>query len=530
MNYLLHSLWRHAEALPDKDIYVHLDRNAVPFRRLTFKSMYRLVCVISQHLSGLISANDRVLLLYENAFDFIPVFLACMQRGCIPAAIQIPNGTSKINRLRDLLQNGKVAAIILPETLHEKGWFKQLMNDAADIKDKLLPIPAVWGGKELPEYSRPEPIIGDRIMYGQLSSGTTGRSKWINITSDNVKANIDAIGISIRQRPEWRHLCWLPHYHDLGLVAGLFLSICHGNTTWLVDPLDFVGRPQVWPEAMSRYGIHFSHAPNFALDLCVRRIGQHQLSEDIDLSCVTSIMVCAEPIRQSSLEKFHDHFRPYGLGPTPFVTCFGMAECTLAATIQTQRTEYKVMYHPVLEKGFVSCGIPVDGMQIMIQPVEGQPDGIGEVILAGPSVSPDHAAQGLHTGDLGFMHEGELYISGRIKEIIILNGIKHRLHEIEDIVETLPFVHDRGVLAAASQEDDKETLVLFVELKRDALRKDLRAEQRSRIIRTLNKEFGITPGEIRFFPPACLPKTSSGKKSRMPFSFLSSETSVKELI
>jgi len=530
MNYLIHRLWRHVYAWPDKDIFVHLDRHALPFRKLSFKELYRLVCVISKHLSGVTQANDRVLLLYDNAFDFIPVFLACLQRGCIPAAIQIPNSQSKIKRIRHLLEHEKVSAIILPDTLQEKGWFRQLMSGAVDLNDKLLAIPSVWGSIAFMEYPEPEPIIGERIIYGQLSSGTTGHSKWINITSDNVRANTDAIGMSIRQRPESRHLCWLPHYHDLGLVAGLFQSICQGNTTWLIDPLDFVGRPQVWPEAMSRYAIHFSHAPNFALDLCVRRIQAGQVAPDTDLSSVTSIMVCAEPIRQSSLERFHDHFRPFGLGPTPFVTCFGMAECTLAATMQPQCTSYRIVHHPKLDRSFVSCGIPIDGIEVKIQSVEGQPEGVGEVILAGPSVSPDHVANGLHTGDLGFIHEGELYISGRIKEIIILNGIKHRLHEIEDIVETLPFVHDRGTIAAASQEDDIENLVLFVELRRDALRIDLRAEQMSRITRALNKEFGITPGEIRFFPPASLPKTSSGKKSRMPFSFLKSETSVKELI
>lgn len=530
MNYLLHSLWRHSQTFPYKDIYVHIDRNALPVRRLGFRSMYKLVCVISRHLTGVTHVNDRVLLLYENAFDFIPVFLACLQRGCIPASIQIPNGTSKINRIRELISHEKITSIILPESLHEKGWFRQLMNQASDIQEKLLPIPDHWGNMVLDTYPSPEPIIGERVIYGQLSSGTTGRSKWINITSDNIKANTDAIGLSIHQNPSWNHLCWLPHYHDLGLVAGLFLSICHGNTTWLIDPLDFVGRPQVWLEAMHRYRINFTHAPNFALDLCVRRIGAGQLTEDLDLSSVTSIMVCAEPIRQHSLERFHHLLSPYGLGPKPFVTCFGMAECTLAATMQQQKTAYKVIHHPLLDKSFVSCGIPVEGIQINIKQMDGQPDDIGEVVIHGPSVSPDHADRGLHTGDLGFLHEGELYICGRIKEVIILNGVKHHLHEIEDMVETLPFVHDRGALAIAREDGGRETLELFIELRRDALQKNLRNEQKSRIIRILNREFGITPESIHFFPPACLPKTSSGKKSRQSISVIASETSIKALI
>lgn len=530
MNYLLHSLWQHAHTFPDKDIYIQLDRNAQPFRRITFKILYRLVCGISHHLSGLIRKNERVLLLYENAFDFIPVFLACMHRGSIPAAIQIPNSTSKINRIRNLLEKENVGAIILPDSLNNKGWFCQLMTEAEDIKNRLLPIPSTWSGIELAEYPEPETMEGEQIIYGQLSSGTTGKSKWINITSNNIKANTHAIGLSIKQRPEWNHLSWLPHYHDLGLVAGLFLSISHGNTTWLIDPLDFVGRPQVWPEAMSKYGIHFTHAPNFALDLCVRRIGQGQLSADVDLSKVISIMVCAEPIRAQSLQKFYELLMPYGLRPTAFVTCFGMAECTLAATMQTQKTEYKVLYHPALEKNFVSCGIPVEGMNISIQPLIDQPEGVGEVILYGPSVSPDHAEAGLHTGDLGFIHEGELYICGRLKEVIILNGVKHLLYDIEKTIESLPFVHERGALAVVDTSADGESLTLFVELKREFLHKHLRQEQLSAITRQLNGELGISRGDIRFFPPASLPKTSSGKKSRIDFSTIDSETSPKRLI
>jgi acyl-CoA synthetase (AMP-forming)/AMP-acid ligase II len=529
MNYLLHSLYQHARTTPDKDIYIQLDRNANTFRRISFKALFRQVCGMSSNLSALIDEHDRVLLLYENAFDFIPVFLACMQRGCVPAAIQIPNNTSKINRIRNLLETEQVKAVILPDTLNDKGWFRQLMSEADDINSMLLPIPSIWGGEELSHYPEPDPIVGHRIIYGQLSSGTTGKSKWINITSDNVKANTDAIGLSIRQRPEWNHLCWLPHYHDLGLVAGLFLSICHGNTTWLIDPLDFVSRPQVWPEAMSRYCIHFTHAPNFALDLCVRRIGHGQLSADVNLSTITSIMVCAEPIRASSLEKFYTLLQPYGLGPTPFVTCFGMAECTLAATMQTQGTAYKVIYHPALEKNFVSCGIPIDGISVCIQPVKGQPEGVGEIVLKGPSISPDHTETGLHTGDLGFMNDGELYICGRLKEVIILNGVKHLLYEIEKTLESLPFVHERGALAVVNTSGEGESLTIFVELKREFLHKNLRNEQLSSITRQLNGEYGISRGEIRFFPPASLPKTSSGKKSRSDYSFIDSETSPKRL-
>lgn len=518
MNYLIHSLWHHVQTLPDKEIYVQLDRNANSTKSYTFSRLYGMVSNIGKKLSTLTNANDKVLLLYENAFEFIPVFLACLHRGCIPAAIQIPNGPSKINRIRELIKEEHIASIIIPDTLHKKGWFRQLMSETEDLRSMLLPIPSEWGNTVRQECIEPTPIVEERIIYGQLSSGTTGKSKWINITSNNIKANINAIGLSIQQRPEWNHLSWLPHYHDLGLVAGLFSAICFGNTTWLIDPLDFVSRPQVWIEALSKYDIHFTHAPNFALDLCVRRIDPSQLEKGITLANLKSIMVCAEPIRANSLDQFQHKFSSIGLSQKSFVTCFGMAECTLAATMQQQSTEYKKTHHPGLDRSFVSCGIPVHGMEVLIDQLADMPEGVGEVILKGDSISIDHAQSGVKTGDIGFLKDGELYISGRLKEVVILNGIKHLLYEIEQSIETLSFVQERGALAVINNNHDKETLVLFIELKKTGLDACLRHEQMSAITRVLNGEHGIPRGDIRFLPPASLPKTSSGKKSRMKFS------------
>jgi acyl-CoA synthetase (AMP-forming)/AMP-acid ligase II len=474
-----------------------------------------------------VQPDARVLVLFENAFDFIPAFLACMHCGAIPASMQIPNGPGKLAKLRDIVAVEAVEQIIVPESLLAKGWFRQLFSEDEGIRLRLLPLPAEAGDAVVAEGSEARAFDGARIIYGQLSSGTTGRSKWINITSDNVKANTDAIGVAIRQQPDWRHLSWLPHYHDLGLVAGLFFTLFHGNTTWLIDPLDFVGRPQVWLEAMSRYRIHFSHSPCFGLDLCTRRIDAGQLPGDTDLSELVSIMVCAEPIRQLSLERFIHRFGHLGIRETSFVTCFGMAECTLAATMQAQRTPFRVVHHPELDRSFVSCGTPVQDMTVSIRPVDDLPQGVGEVILHGTSVSPDHAGTGIHSGDIGFLHEGELYITGRLKEVIILNGVKHLLHELEATVETLPFVHDRGSLACTRSGPEGESLVLMVELKRECLRADGNREYSSKITRCLNLEHGISPGAVLFFPPASLPKTSSGKKRRIPLDILEKETQGK---
>lgn len=524
MNELLIGLWRNASVRPEQDAYVHLDRHAQVVRRIRFRELRQQVLRVSRHLSTHSSAGERVLVLYENAFDFIPVFLGCTYAGCIPASLQIPNSPAKLARLREIVAVEQVKRILVPEALMAKGWFRQLVSTDETIRQCLLSLGDDEGGADTTDVSNPPGCEGSAIIYGQLTSGTTGRSKWINITSANVKANTDAIGASIHQCPDWRHLSWLPHYHDLGLVAGLFLTLFHGNTTWLIDPLDFVGRPQVWLEALSRFRIHFSHAPCFGLDLCTRRIDAGQLPGDTDLSGLVSIMVCAEPIRQVSLERFISRFGHLGIRNTSFVTCFGMAECTLAATMQAQRTPYRLFHHPALDRTFVSCGTPVQDMTVSIRPLEDQPAGVGEVILHGASVSPDHAATGLHSGDIGFLQDGELYITGRLKEVIILNGVKHLLHDLEDTVETLPFVHVRGTLACTRTGPDGESLVLMVELKRECLQAEATREFRTKITRRLNQEYGITPGQVLFFPPTSLPKTSSGKKRRIPLEHWEKET------
>jgi len=243
MNELLHGLWRNANARPDQHACVQLDRNARVIRAIRFQELRDRVIQTSRHLSTRTLAGERVLVLYENAFDFIPVFLGCMHSGCIPASMQIPNGPGKLTKLREIITVEQVKQILVPESLMAKGWFRQLVSTDDTIRQCLLPLSTDEHEADSTDLPVPTPCEGSRIIYGQLSSGTTGRSKWINISSANIKANTDAIGVSIRQSPDWRHLSWLPHYHDLGLVAGLFLTLFHGNTTWLIDPLDFVGRP-----------------------------------------------------------------------------------------------------------------------------------------------------------------------------------------------------------------------------------------------------------------------------------------------
>jgi acyl-CoA synthetase (AMP-forming)/AMP-acid ligase II len=499
--------------LPDKPLYVRIAKDGSMSESISFEQMSRLLGSVSLFLEGRIDRGDKVALLYPSSYEFIPAFLGCLHHGVLPMAYQVPNSDFKFSRMRALFRRSGIRHILLSRLLMEKSWFRKLLDTQADasefnwIVDEAQATPFLYpsfldgGDREAPTYY-------------QLSSGSTGEPKAIPISASNVFHNTRSIGLSIQQHKDVKHLCWLPHYHDLGLVAGLFLPVVFGNTGYLIEPYDFVSRPALWFEAISRYRVDFTHLPNFALDICVRRVDPAGLPPGTDLSSLQSVMVCAEPIREQSLIAFHDRFSSIGFRSDGFVTCYGMSECTLAATMMDPYSQVRSASPSEGAQRYVSCGKPIEGVSVVIQPDEGDPGPVGEVVLAGSSVSSMFADGHLRTGDLGFMDGGELFITGRRKELIILNGVKYLLHELEHLAESLPFVHERGALACIDRSSGREELVMMIELKRMHLASPDLALFTKRLNAAFNRELGMSVRKTHYFAPATLPKTSSGKKFR----------------
>jgi acyl-CoA synthetase (AMP-forming)/AMP-acid ligase II len=511
--HLLGILEHHADVHPEKKVFIRLGKDASEIASLTFRGLDELSCSLAHSFQTAISEGDKVIMLYESAFDFIPAFLAMIRMGAIPIAIQTPNSSFRMDRLKRQMQFASVRKILVTNTIRQKSWFRKLM----DQDDWFTQVTWIIDDRAIPivRQSYPRiPVSVDGPMYMQLSSGSTGESKQIPISSENVVYNTTAMNDVIGLVQDDRVLSWLPHFHDLGLVGSLLFSIVNGTSTYLLEPMDFISRPQVFIEALSRHAIHFCNVPNFSLDLCVKRIDPTKLIGKLDLSNLKTLLVGAEPVREDSLTAFIKRFSVIGFDPRAILIAYGLAEYTLAVTMQASRTLFRSFKHPTTGKIFLSCGKPIRGTTISIASSAEDAEIEGEVVVCGPGISSIFEDGKLYTGDFGLIRNGELYIVGRKKEIIIINGVNYMLHEIEHLVETLPFVQERGSLAVSMPGQDTEKLQLFVELNRAAFEQADFAILARQINRKLITELGIGAEKTCIVGPATLPKTSSGKKQR----------------
>jgi acyl-CoA synthetase (AMP-forming)/AMP-acid ligase II len=511
--HLLGILEHHADLHSEKKVFIRLGKDASEIASLTFRGLHELSSSLAHSFQTAISEGDKVIMLYESAFDFIPAFLAMIRMGAIPIAIQTPNSSFRMDRLKRQMQYASVRKILITNTILQKSWFRKLM----DQDDWFAQVTWIIDDRAIPivRQSYPRiPVSVDGPMYMQLSSGSTGESKQIPISSENVVYNTTAMNDVIGLVQDDRVLSWLPHFHDLGLVGSLLFSIVNGTSTYLLEPMDFISRPQVFIEALSRHAIHFCNVPNFSLDLCVKRIDPTKLIGKMDLSKLKTLLVGAEPVREDSLTVFIKRFSVIGFDPRAILIAYGLAEYTLAVTMQASRTLFRSFKHPTTGKIFLSCGKPIRGTTISIASSAEDAEIEGEVVVCGPGISSIFEDGKLYTGDVGLIRNGELYIVGRKKEIIIINGVNYMLHEIEHLVETLPFVQERGSLALSMPGQDTEKLQLFVELNRAAFEQADFANLARQINRKLITELGIGAEKTCIVGPATLPKTSSGKKQR----------------
>jgi acyl-CoA synthetase (AMP-forming)/AMP-acid ligase II len=498
---------------PDKPLYVRIAKDGSVSDSVSFDRMSILVGSVSDFLGGRIEKGTKVALVYPSSYDFIPAFLGCLHRGILPIAFQVPNSRYKLERMYRLLEKNGVRHILVSKAVIEKSWFRNIQAAVEGITECEWIVDESDGSGA--GYTPFVPgLDGDAPMYFQLSSGSTGDQKFIPISASNTFNNCISVGKRINRLPDDVYLSWLPYYHDLGLVGGLFFPLIFGNTCHLMDPLDFVSHPAVWFESVGRYGVSFTFMPNFALDLCTKRVDPEGLPEGVCLSSLRGIFVGAEPIREVTLKDFATGFASLGFKYDRFLVGYGMAESTLIISVKGLDAPVRSCRPLPGGPSYVTCGPPIEGFEVQIRK-EGSDEGpIGEVVVSGPSVSAIFKDGVLPTGDLGFMDGGELFVTGRKKELIIVNGVKYMLHELEYLAEGLPFVHPQGALACIEDSGLGEELVLLLEVRRQLLPGADLAEYARVVNKTFNRELGIAVRQTFFYPPASLPKTSSGKKYR----------------
>jgi acyl-CoA synthetase (AMP-forming)/AMP-acid ligase II len=542
-----------ADATPDEVACCFLLDGEEEGPRLTYAGLDRAARAVAAVLREQAEAGDRALLLYEAGLDFIPAFFGCLYAGLIAAPTFPP-------RPDRLVQSWQGLAAVIADCR------PRVVLSTADLAAAL-----VGGFANLAPQEAPRWIATDRIdpcrardwreprtdpeatALLQYTSGTTAGPKGVMVTHRNLMHNERMIQTALEHSGTGLGVSWLPLYHDLGLIGGVLQGVYHGANTVLMSPLSFLQRPFRWLQAIARYRADTSGGPNFAYDLCVQRVTPEQKAT-LDLSHWSVAGIGSEPISAATIERFTEAFAPCGFRPEAFYPCYGLAEATLLVTggAKAARPVVRTFRADALAEGLavdttpgaagartlVGCGRPWLDQEVVIADPQSrtrcQEGVVGEIWVAGPSVAagywdrPDETertfrarlADGgdrcfLRTGDLGCLRDGELFLTGRLKDMIIVRGRNHYPQEIEATVQALHPALRQGCGAAFETGPDGEPrLVVVQEVDRRRGRGANLAALAGAIRQAVAEQHALQVHDIQFLEPGSLPKTSSGKVQR----------------
>jgi acyl-CoA synthetase (AMP-forming)/AMP-acid ligase II len=538
-----------AQQTPDKTAFVFVEASGAEGARLSFADIDARARAVGARLQGMTaSAGERVLLLFPPGLDFVTAFLGCLYAGAIPVPaypVQTPKDLPKLQAISGSAQPTVVlgSGFLVAMTRQVASDFEALQNvQWLSYEDIELANGQTW--------KKPQ-IDSDTIAFLQYTSGSTGRPRGVMVTHGNVLHNERMVHDAFGHDPETTVFAgWLPLYHDMGLIGNVLQPFYLGVQCVLMSPLDFLKRPALWLETISKYRATTSGGPNFGFDLCARRIPPEE-RDKLDLSSWSVAFNGAEPIQPDVLERFVTHFAPSGFRREAFYPCYGLAEGTLfvAGDAPTATPTYLSVDRAELEAGtvkksdapnaraLVGCGrVWLDQKLAIVDPEsmeECPPGRVGEIWVSGGSVAkgywqcaeenvgkfqarlPGQSDGYLRTGDLGFVHEGQLYVTGRLKDLIIVRGSKHYAEDIERTVERSCSALRAGCGAAfAIDVDGTERAVVVFEVARPAIAGLDRATALNNIREAVTANHRLQLHDVVLLQPGTTPKTSSGKIQR----------------
>jgi fatty-acyl-CoA synthase len=493
------------------------------------------------HLRSLgLSKGDRVALVLPDGQDFIPAFFGALWAGIIPVPLYPPISLGKLDAFMDALVN--ILNVAEPKVLVTSERIgKVLWSAVGRVPSLQKVVPAEELAAASPIAPPPYPDDSD-VAFLQFTSGSTAAPKGVIVTHGNLKANTHAIGrVGLRIDPAKDvAVSWLPLYHDMGLIGCVLVPVATGLSTVFIPTISFIKNATVWLDTISKHRGTLTFAPNFAYALTVKRARPEQIAR-WDLSRVRAFGCGAEPINAEVMRSFVRAFAPAGLKPSALLPSYGMAEATLAMAFTGLSEELKTdridpdRYHTDKKAAaaangnaveIVCCGRSFPEHELSIQDEHGRilPDrAVGEICFRGPSVTVGYwnnpqasRAAGLHerggwlrTGDLGYMVDGEIYISGRLKDMLIVNGRNYYPQTIEWAVEQIVGVRRGSAVAFSRPGKASEEVVVAVETReRDP------DKLRSAIIAKVSEDVQLAVADVALLPPGSIPKTSSGKLQR----------------
>jgi acyl carrier protein len=545
---VLQRLNRWAETRPNHTALIYLVNGETAQEPVTFASLQRSARAVADALLQADATGKRALLLYQPGLEFVTGFLGCLYAGVIAIPVYAPKTNRNQLRLTGIIHDS--GATFALSTRHELQRWTDNNLDAENLASLCWiatdGLTADGGHKELPA------IGPDNIALLQYSSGSTGAPKGVMVSHGNLVHNLEYSRRVYKYEEGCVSLSWLPIFHDMGLVLGLLQPLYAGITCVLMPPAAFTQKPLRWLQAITAYKATHSSAPNFAFDLCCRRITPEE-REALDLSSWQMIVNGAEPVRKATLDEFSRMFESAGFKPQVFCPAYGLAEATLIVTgepmdrdptaidVSAAQLEQHRAVAPSNDEAtytIVACGPTGTDMDFkIVDPATGRalPDGeVGEIWASSPSVckgywnKPLETAQTfraliagstgpyyLRTGDLGFAIDGVLYVTGRMKDLIIVRGRNLYPQDIEFTTEKCAASLRSGFGAAFSiTVQGVEQLVIAYELERVAIRTTDRERIIDDVCRGILDEFEVRVHDVVLLQTGSIPKTTSGKIQR----------------
>ena len=533
---------------------------------VTYSQLDGLARAIAAFLQKSQVKGERALLLYPQGVEVVAAFCGCLYAGVIAIPVPPPeSGRMKrtLPRLRSIVKDARASIVLTTE---------RILETIANVQDEFPEFETMeWIDTDKIDYQLGEKwqdpqIDEEAIAYLQYTSGSTSTPKGVMLTHGNLVFHCGNLKEACSYEDNSVTVTWMPYFHDYGLVEGLMVPLYNGTPCYIMSPFAFVKRPLRWLQSISKYRATHSQAPNFAYDLSVRKIKPKQL-ETFDLSCWEAAGNAAEPINPKVMEKFNETFAPAGFRWNTFAPAYGLAEATLLVSTKPKLTEPIIGYFDAqaLERdkivtvskdgegvrAIASCGQLVCETQVAIVNPDTKercaPDQVGEIWVSDPSVTqgywerPDATEESfnayiagtnegpfLRTGDLGFLQEGELYINGRIKDLIIIHGTNHYPQDIEWTVQQLhPELRPDYGAAFSILVKGEEKLVVVQEIERRAKNIDPEA-MLPEIKQAIAEEHELQVHALVLAKPGNVLKTSSGKIQRRACkaSFLAGELGV----
>ncbi|HEY1987736.1 MAG TPA: thioester reductase domain-containing protein [Terracidiphilus sp.] len=551
---ILDQLDRLGDKHPHKLLYSYIDLNGNPLERYSYATFIQRTKAIAGHLlkGGRFAAEDRLLLAYPPGLEMICAFFGCVRAGLIPVPVYPPSSRgfqSALYKMVHIAKDCQASGILTSKDYHaslKSNLTRSGVSASGVDVDYISALPWIVTEDFVDPVANKTFAEPPRILFLQYTSGSTMEPKGVMVTHENI---MDTCELVI-DHPDPVVVSWLPQYHDMGLIGCYLYPALRGGTTHGFAPMDFIQRPVLWFDAINTYEATATAAPNFAYDYCLRagRLSKESL-EGCDLSSLRVLMCAAEPVKPDTFTRFLEAFQPYGLKSESFYAAFGLAENTLAVSLGGRNIVSVNKRALALGKArmttevsevdaatqIVSCGIPLPGMDTRIvdpdQHVALQPGQVGEIWIAGigkclgywnnPELtlkqfrarlvddSPYDDGY-LRTGDMGFFHRGELFVCGRIKDMIILRGQNYYPQDIENVVERASgLIRHNCVAAFQVHEDSEPALAIVAEVKNPKAIPEAR-----KIAAAVRSYLNVEVALISFIAPRAIPRTSSGKIMR----------------